>query len=96
MEKVVAFSSQGQVIFTNLDLPSVGSPRDLFWELQWFLDKEGVKSEKPFEPLKLEPAPIEGHATFRGNVDGHKDILKSTRWRFILGIILCFTIILIY
>ena len=73
----------------------IGSPRDLFWELQRFLDKEGVKSDKPFEPLKLEPTPIEGHATFSGNVDGHKDILKSTRWRFILGIILCFTIILI-
>lgn len=73
----------------------IGSPRDLFWELQRFLDKEGFKSDKTFEPLKLEPTPIEGHATFSGNIEGRKNILKSTRWRFVLGIILCFTIILI-
>jgi hypothetical protein len=73
----------------------IGSPRDLFWELQRFLEKEGLKSEKQFEPLKLESTPIEGHATFSGNVEGLGDIPKRTRWRLILGIIFCLTILLI-
>ena len=73
----------------------IGSPRELFWELQRFLEKEDFKSDKPSEPLVLEPTPIEGHATFSDSVEGHKEILQSTRWRFIIGLLLCITIILI-
>ncbi|MFC1980173.1 hypothetical protein ACFLVS_04925 [Chloroflexota bacterium] len=73
----------------------VGSPRELCWELQRFLEKEGFKSDKLPESLILEPTPIEGHATFSMNIEGYRGIRRSSLWRLILGIILCFTIILI-
>ncbi len=73
----------------------IGSPRELFWELQQFLEKEGFGMGEPSEALTLEPTPIEGPATFNKDVEGQRFYSVCIRWMFILGIILCFTIILI-
>ena len=73
----------------------VGSARKLVWELYQFLVGMGYKCEQPYEALELKPTPIEGVATFECNLEGHKDFPQRSLWRLILGIILCFTILLI-
>lgn len=73
----------------------VGSPRELVWELYQFLASKGFFFDEPYEPLELEPTPIEGAASFRGSIEGHRDFPGRSMWRLILGIILCLTILLI-
>lgn len=74
----------------------VGSPRELVWELHQFLVSKGYKCEYPNEEaLELKQTPIEGVATFGSRLEGHKDFPGRSLWRLILGIILCFTVLLI-
>jgi len=73
----------------------IGSPRELFWELQRFLEKTGFEIKNASDSLALESTPIEGHATFNKDINGRRIFAFSICWMFILGIILCFTIILI-
>jgi len=73
----------------------VGSPRELGWELYQFLAGKGYSFEHPYETLELSPAPIEGVATFKTTLEGHKDYPGRSLWRLILGIVLCMTILLI-
>lgn len=73
----------------------VGSPRELVWELYQFLAEKVYTLEHGYEALRLEKTPIEGVATFTRSIKGHRDFPGRSLWRLIVGIILCFTILLI-
>lgn len=61
----------------------IGSPQELAWEIQRFLENQGFTSSENLAQLKLEPTPIEGHATFTTSLRGKKRYSKVNQLLFI-------------